>query len=368
LEALFEHEIRIIIAFMSATQASSGVVPKYNALCSSRHAKERSMEYVKLGRTGLDVSRICVGCMSYGDPERGSHKWTLPEKESIESVQHALKLGINFFDTANVYSDGTSEEFVGKALKRFAKRDEVVLATKVHGRMHEGPNGAGLSRKAILSEIDHSLKRLQTDYVDLYQIHRWDYQTPIEETLEALNDVVRAGKARYLGASSMFAWQFAKALSIADHHGWARFVSMQNYVNLIYREEEREMLPLCKTEGVGVIPWSPLARGRLTRDWDAETDRSQNDEFGAKLYAASAEADRKVVADCAKVSEKRKIPRAQVALAWLLQKPEITAPIVGPTKLSHLDDAVAAVSVKLDPDDIKLLESAYVPHAVKGFA
>lgn len=326
------------------------------------------MEYVKLGRTGLDVSRICVGCMSYGAPERGRHLWSLPEEQTRESIKHALSLGMNFFDTANVYSDGTSEEFVGRALKDFAKRDEIVLATKVHGRMHEGPNGAGLSRKAIMSEIDHSLRRLGTDYVDLYQIHRWDYDTPIEETLEALHDVVKAGKARYIGASSMYAWQFASALHIAERNGWTRFVSMQNHVNLLYREEEREMLPLCKAEGIGVIPWSPLARGRLTRDWDEQTNRSQNDEFGANLYAATAEADRKIVEQVAGIAAKREIPRAQVALAWLLNKNVVTAPIVGATKLHHFDDAAAAVSIKLDPQEISQLESAYVPRAVRGFA
>ncbi|HEY9715665.1 MAG TPA: aldo/keto reductase, partial [Chroococcales cyanobacterium] len=271
--------------------------------------------------------------MSYGIPERGMHTWTLPEEPSRESIKHALDLGITFFDTANVYSDGTSEEIVGRALKDLAKRDDVVLATKVHGRMRPGSNGAGLSRKAILTEIDHSLKRLQTDYVDLYQIHRWDYTTPIEETLEALNDVVRAGKARYIGASSMYAWQFSKALHISERNGWARFVSMQNYVNLLYREEEREMLPLCKAEGIGVIPWSPLARGRLTRDWDEKTARSETDEFGKKLYAATAEADRGVVQAVAQIAAKRGVPRAQVALAWLLQKDTVAAPIVGATKL-----------------------------------
>ncbi|HEY9774217.1 MAG TPA: aldo/keto reductase [Planktothrix sp.] len=326
------------------------------------------MEYVKLGRTGLDVSRICVGCMSYGEPERGRHLWSLPEEETRESIKHALKLGINFFDTANVYSDGTSEEFVGRALKDFARRDEIVLATKVHGRMHEGPNGAGLSRKAIMSEIDHSLKRLEMDYVDLYQIHRWDYETPIEETLEALHDVVRAGKARYIGASSMFAWQFAKALYVSKQNSWTRFATMQNYVNLLYREEEREMLPLCKEEGIGVIPWSPLARGRLTRDWDEKTNRSQNDEFGTNLYAETAESDKKVVEHVAAIASKRKVSRAQIAIAWLLSKSVVSAPIVGATKLHHLDDAAAAVAIKLDADEIAQLESGYVAHPVKGFS
>ncbi|KQT58561.1 MULTISPECIES: aldo/keto reductase [unclassified Aureimonas] len=326
------------------------------------------MQYAKLGRTGLDVSRLCLGCMSYGEPDRGNHAWTLSEEVSRPFIRKALDLGINFFDTANVYSDGSSEEIVGRALKEFATRDEVVIATKVHGRMRPGANGGGLSRKAILSEIDASLRRLGTDYVDLYQIHRWDYETPIEETLEALNDVVRAGKARYIGASSMFAWQFGKALALSERHGWARFVSMQNYVNLLYREEEREMLQLCKAEGIGVIPWSPLARGRLTREWDATSARSETDEFGKSLYAATADADRKVVEAVAKVAADRGLPRAQIALAWVLQKSEITAPIVGATKSQHLDDAVAALDVKLTTDEITALEAPYVPHGVVGFS
>jgi aryl-alcohol dehydrogenase-like predicted oxidoreductase len=326
------------------------------------------MDYVKLGKTGLDVSRICLGCMSYGIPERGPHLWTLDEAASRPFIKRALEAGINFFDTANVYSDGTSEEIVGRALKDFAKRDEVVIATKVHGRMRPGPNGAGLSRVAILHEIDASLRRLGTDYVDLYQIHRWDYKTAIEETLEALHDVVKAGKARYIGASSMFAWQFAQALAIAERNGWTRFVSMQDYVNLLYREEEREMLPLCLAEGVGVIPWSPLARGRLTRDWDDASARSETDEFGKTLYANTADADRKVVERVAEVSAKLGVPRAQVSLAWLLAKPGIASPIVGATKLEHLEDAVAALSVKLSPEDIAALEEPYVPHAVAGFS
>jgi aryl-alcohol dehydrogenase-like predicted oxidoreductase len=326
------------------------------------------MDYVKLGRTGLDVSRICLGCMSYGTPERGNHAWSLDEAESRPFIRQALEGGINFFDTANVYSDGTSEEIVGRALKDFATRDAVVIATKVHGRMRPGPNGAGLSRRAIMSEIDASLRRLGTDYVDLYQIHRWDDATPIEETLEALHDVVKAGKARYIGASSMHAWQFAQALAIAERHGWTRFVSMQNYVNLLYREEEREMLPLCRQEGIGVIPWSPLARGRLTRDWDDTSARSETDVFGKTLYAKSADADRKVVERVAQVAAARGIPRAQVALAWLLGKPGITAPIVGATKLSHLADALAAVAVTLTAEEVALLEEPYIPHAVSGFA
>lgn len=326
------------------------------------------MDYVKLGRTGLDVSRLCLGCMSYGEPGRGPHPWTLPEEESRPFIRMALDLGINFFDTANVYSNGSSEEIVGRALKDFAKRDEIVLATKVHGRMRPGPNGAGLSRKVIMSEIDASLKRLGTDYVDLYQIHRLDAGTPIEETLDALNDVVRAGKARYIGASSMYAWQFGKALAVSERNGWARFVTMQNYVNLLYREEEREMLPLCKAEGIGVIPWSPLARGRLTREWGETTNRSQSDEFGKGLYAGTGEADRKVVEAVAAIAAARGIPRAQVALAWVLQKSEVSAPIIGATKPHHLEDAVAALKVKLTPEEIAGLEAPYVPHPVLGFS
>jgi aryl-alcohol dehydrogenase-like predicted oxidoreductase len=326
------------------------------------------MDYVNLGRTGLKVSRICLGCMSYGEPDRGPHPWSLGEAQSRPFIKKALDLGINFFDTANVYSDGSSEEIVGRALTDYAKRDDIVLATKVRSRMRPGPNGAGLSRKAILSEIDHSLKRLGTDYVDLYQIHRWDYETPIEETLEALNDVVRAGKVRYIGASSMFAWQFARALAISARHGWARFETMQPYVNLLYREEEREMLPLCQAEGIGVIPWSPLARGRLTRDWDSASARAETDDFGRALYAKTADADRKVVDAVTGVAAARGVPRAQVALAWVLQKPVITAPIVGATKLGQLDDAIAALAVKLTPEEIKTLEAPYVPHAVVGFS
>ncbi|MEJ0002761.1 MAG: aldo/keto reductase [Pararobbsia sp.] len=325
------------------------------------------MEFTKLGRTGTDVSRICLGCMSYGVPDRGPHPWSLDNDDARPFIRRALELGINFFDTANVYSDGTSEEIVGRALRDFANRDEIVLATKVHGRMHAGANGAGLSRKAILSEIDASLRRLGTDYVDLYQIHRWDYETPIEETMEALHDVVKAGKARYIGASSMFAWQFAKALHVAERHNWTRFVTMQNYVNLLYREEEREMLPLCAAEGIGVIPWSPLARGRLTRDWDTGSARAETDEFGRGLYAKTADSDRLVVERVAQVAAQRGVPRAQIALAWVLQKSPITAPIVGATKMQHLDDAVAALSIKLTPEEIVQLEERYVPHEIVGF-
>jgi len=318
---------------------------------------------VKLGSTGLDVSRICLGCMSYGVPERGGHPWSLDEEAARPFLRRAVEAGINFFDTANVYSDGTSEEIVGRALADFARRDEIVLATKVHGRMRPGPNGAGLSRKAILTEIDHSLRRLGTDYVDLYQIHRFDRSVPIEETLEALHDVVKAGKARYIGASSMWAWQFSKAQYLAKANGWTKFVSMQNHYNLLYREEEREMLPLCADLGVGVIPWSPLARGRLARPWDSTTARSETDEFGRRLYRAS---DRHVVERVAEVAGERGASQAQVALAWLFAK-GVTAPIVGATRLEHLDDAVAAVSIRLEPSEIARLEEPYEPHPVVGF-
>ncbi len=325
------------------------------------------MQNLKLGRTGLEVSRLCLGCMSYGVPERGTHPWSLGEEQSRPFIRRALELGINFFDTANVYSDGTSEQIVGRALADFARREEVVIATKVNGRMRKGPNGAGLSRKAIMTEIDASLRRLGTDYVDLYQIHRWDDTTPIEETLEALHDVVKAGKARYIGASSMHAWQFAKALFTADRNGWTRFVTMQNYLNLLYREEEREMLPLCSDQGVGVIPWSPMARGRLTRDWDQTSARTETDAFGRTLYANTGEADRKVVDAVAAVARARRAPRAQVALAWVLQKTEVTAPIIGATRLAQLDDAVAALSLELSSEEIAALEAPYVPHAVVGY-
>ncbi len=323
------------------------------------------MKYLNLGNTGLKVSRLCLGCMTYGVPERGNHLWTLGEEASRPFIRQALEHGINFFDTANVYSDGTSEEIVGRALRDFSVREEVVIATKVHGRMRPGPNGAGLSRKAIFAEIEASLRRLGTDYVDLYQIHRWDWETPIEETLEALHDVVKAGKARYIGASSMYAWQFAKTLYLADLHGWTRFASMQNHYNLLYREEEREMMGLCADQGVGVIPWSPLARGRLTRAWDQQTERAQTDEFGKTLYAPG---DQQVVERVAQVARERGVPRAQVALAWMLAKPFITAPIIGASKPSHLDDAVAALELELAPAEVAALEEPYVPHAVAGFS
>jgi aryl-alcohol dehydrogenase-like predicted oxidoreductase len=332
------------------------------------------METVNLGRTGLKVSRICLGCMTYGSPATGKllpgrQPWALNEAESQPFLRQALDLGINFFDTANVYSGGESEAVLGRFLKANARREAVVIATKVQGVMREEPNGRGLSRKAILFELDESLKRLQTDYVDLYQTHRWDYETPIEETLEALHDVVKAGKVRYLGASSMHAWQFAKALYVADRHGWTRFASMQNHYNLLYREEEREMIGLCKAEGVAVIPWSPLARGRLTRAWKAETtNRSETDAFGNRMYARTEDADRSVVDRLGEIAERRGIPRAQVALAWLLAKPAVTSPIVGASKPHHLEDAAAALSIHLTPEEMTALEEPYVPHPVLGFS
>jgi aryl-alcohol dehydrogenase-like predicted oxidoreductase len=332
------------------------------------------MEYVNLGRTGLKVSRICLGCMTYGRPpaegesKAGRHAWALNEAESQPFLKQALDLGINFFDTANVYSSGASEEVVGRFLKGAVRREAVVVATKVQGVMREEPNGRGLSRKEILFELDESLRRFEMDYVDLYQIHRWDYETPIEETLEALHDVVKAGKVRYIGASSMYSWQFAKALDLAERHGWTRFVSMQNHYNLLYREEEREMIPLCREEGIGIIPWSPLARGRLTRPWQSEaTKRSETYNFGNTMYKKTEEADQNVVEALTELSKKRGVPQAQLALAWMLAKPGITAPIVGATKPHHLEDAVAALGVKLTPEEIAGLEAAYVPHPVLGF-
>ncbi len=325
------------------------------------------MDTVHLGRTGLRVSRLCLGCMTYGEPDRGNHPWTLGEEESRPFIKKALDSGITFFDTANVYSAGSSEEIVGKALLDYVPRDEIVLATKVHGRMRPDANGEGLSRKAIMAEIDASLKRLGTDFVDLYQIHRFDKTVPIEETLEALHDVVKAGKARYIGASSMFAWQFCKALHLADKHGWTRFVSMQNHYNLMYREEEREMMGLCQEEGIGVIPWSPMARGKLTRPWteEATTKRADSDAFGKTLYLPS---DKAVVDAVAGVAAARGVPMAQIALAWMLHKPGVTAPIIGASKPHHIDDAVAALGIALTAEEIASLEALYVPHAVAGFA
>jgi len=326
------------------------------------------VKYVKFGQTGLDVSRICLGCMTYGVPDRGAHPWTLDEDASRPLIRQAVEAGINFFDTANAYSDGTSEEIVGRALKDFTRREETVIATKVFMRTRKGPNGAGLSRKAIMQEIDASLKRLGVDYVDLYQIHRWDYDTPVEETLEALHDVVKAGKALYIGASSMFAWQFAKALYTSRLNGWTEFVSMQNHLNLLMREEEREMLPLCRDQGVAVMPWSPLARGRLTRDWDETSQRQETDVFGGTLYRSSEDSDRQIVAEVARIAAARGVSRAQVAMAWLLQKDGVTTPIVGASKPQHLADAVAAVDLVLDDAEIAALEAPYVPHPVAGFS
>ncbi|MEK3752502.1 aldo/keto reductase [Paenibacillus sp. FSL E2-8871] len=320
------------------------------------------MDYVKLGRSGLDVSEICLGCMSFGAPERGNTPWSLNEEQSRPIIKKALELGINFFSTANMYSDGTSEEIVGQALKDFARRDEVVIATKVFVPMRQGPNAMGLSRKAIMTEIDKSLSRLGTDYIDLYQIHRWDHHTPIEETMEALHDLVKAGKIRYIGASSMLAWQFAKAQHVAVNNGWTRFVSMENRLNLLYREEEIEMLPLCKDEGVGVTPYLPLAAGRLTREWNEQTSRSEKDQIAKALFAKTEEIDRKIVGRVEEVAANRGVSRAEIALAWLLQKEEVTAPIIGSTRISHLEDAVSALSVKLTTEEIASLEELYVPH------
>ena len=322
------------------------------------------MKYVKLGNSGLEVSKICLGCMSFGESGMGTHAWTLNEETSRQFMKKSLDAGINFFDTANVYSLGTSEEFVGRALRDFALRDEVVVATKVHGTMRKGRNAAGLSRKAIMTEVDHSLRRLGMDYIDLYQIHRFDPTTPIEETLEALHDVVKAGKARYIGASSMWAWQFSKAQYVAEQNGWTKFISMQNHYNLLNREEEREMMPLCVDQGVGVIPWSPLARGRLTRDWDNATSRSETDEFGKGLYKPE---DQVIVERVAEVAKELNTPRAQVALAWVLSKPFVTSPIVGATKEAHIDDAIAACEIQLSAEHIARLEEPYTPHESVGF-
>jgi 1-deoxyxylulose-5-phosphate synthase len=325
-----------------------------------------NMTFTRLGRSGLKVSRLCLGCMSFGEPGKGAHPWVLDEAASRPIIARALEAGINFFDTANVYADGMSEEITGRALRDMARRDEVVIATKAWGTWGKGPNQGGLSRKALMQAVDDSLRRLGTDYIDLYQIHRWDNETPIEETLEALNDIVRTGKARYIGASSMFAWQFQKALMISERESWARFVSMQNHVNLLYREEEREMLPLCSDSGIGVIPWSPLARGRLTRPWGEATGRSGSDRFGAMLYARTEDSDRQVVEAVAAIAAERGAPMAQVALAWVLAKAEVTAPIVGVTKLAQLEDALSALDLALTAAEVKALEAPYVPHPVQG--
>ena len=324
------------------------------------------MRYGRLGTTGLEISGLCIGCMSFGDPNRGDHAWTLDEAASRPIIRRAIEAGVNFFDTANVYSDGSSEEIVGRALKDFARREELVIATKVNGRMRPGPNGAGLSRRHILEQIDASLIRLGTDHVDLYQIHRWDPNTPIEETLEALDDVVRMGKARYIGASSMFAWQFAKALFLHQRHGWARFVSMQDHLNLLYREEEREMLPLCIDQGIGVLPWSPLARGRLARDPGTQTSRESSDAVTARLYADESDADRRIMDSVGSVAAKHGRQRAEVALAWLRQKAPVSAPIIGATSVAQLDTALASLELTLDADDIALLEAGYRARPVLG--
>ena len=322
------------------------------------------MEYVKLGATGLDVSRLILGCMTYGEPARGTHSWTLNEEASRPVIKHALESGINFFDTANTYSDGSSEEIVGRALGDFARRDDIVLATKVFQRMRQGPNAAGLSRKVIFQELEASLRRLGTEYVDLYQIHRWDPYTPIEETLEALHDLVKAGKVRYLGASSMWAWQFSKAQYTAKAHNWTPFVSMQNQYNLLNREEEREMLPLCQDLSVGVIPWSPLARGRLSRAWDEKTVRLDSDEVGKTLYQAD---DRNIVDAVSKVAKRRGAPMAQVALAWVAQQSAVTAPVIGARRVTHVDDAVAALGITLTREELDILEGSYTPRSAAGF-
>lgn len=324
------------------------------------------MEYVKFGNTGMDVSRICLGGMGFGDPNSGFHKWVLEEDDSKKVIKKALDSGINFFDTANIYSYGASERIVGKALKEYANRDEIVLATKVHQKMRQEPNGGGLSRKAILSEIDHSLDRLAMDYVDLYIIHRWDYNTPIEETMEALHDVVKSGKARYIGASAMFAWQFAKAQAVAEKNGWTKFVSMQNHLNLLYREEEREMLPLCVDQKIAVTPYSPLASGRLTRDWSATTKRFETDQVAKSKYDTTEAQDHVIVERVAAIAEKYGVERVQIALAWLLQKDQVVAPIIGATKDSHLMSAISALDFKLAVEDVAYLEELYVPHRIIG--
>ncbi|EOL47170.1 hypothetical protein RV11_GL002332 [Enterococcus phoeniculicola] len=324
------------------------------------------MEYVKLGNTGLDVSRICLGSMSFGDPKNWIHKWVLEEEDSRPLIKRALELGINFFDTANVYSLGRSEEILGRALKDYAKRDEIVLATKVHQKMFEGPNGQGLSRKAIMSQIDQSLQRLKTDYVDLYIIHRWDYNTPIEETMEALHDVVKSGKARYIGASAMYAYQFQQANTIAEKNGWTKFVSMQNHLNLIYREEEREMIPYCRSEKIALTPYSPMASGRLIRDQEEKTSRSLTDTAQKAKYDETAEKDQLIIKRVAELADKYETNRVNIALGWLLQNDLVAAPVVGATKMSHIETAAGAVDFHLTKEDISYLEELYVPHKVIG--
>jgi 1-deoxyxylulose-5-phosphate synthase len=343
-----------------------GLTPQSKRVLLPPNKGKHHMEYRKLGRTGLTVSRICLGCMSFGIAGRGQHEWSLTEEESRPYFRQAIEAGINFFDTANIYSAGTSEEFTGRALKEYALRDEIVIATKAYFAWRGAPNTSGLSRKALFEAVDASLKRLGTDYIDLYQIHRWDAATPIEETMEALHDIVKSGRVRYIGASSMSAWQFSKAQYTARLNGWTEFAAMQNQVNLLYREEEREMLPLCEDMGVGVIPWSPLARGLLTRDWNEQTKRSETDAFAKSMFAATEAQDRAIVEEVARIAAARAVPRAQVALAWLLAKPVITAPIIGATKPHHLADAVAALAVKLTEDEIKALEAPYMPRPVTG--
>jgi len=325
------------------------------------------MEHVQLGHSGLRVSQVILGCMSFGDAARGSHTWTLPEADSRPIIKRALELGITTFDTADVYSDGTSEEIVGRALKDYAKREEVVIATKVNGKMYDGGNGAGLSRSHIMTAIDASLQRLGTDYVDLYQIHRFDPTVPVEETMQALHDVVKAGKARYIGASSMYAWQFAKLQAAAELNNLTKFISMQDQYNLLMREEEREMLPLCVDQGVGVIPWSPLARGYLTRPWGATTERTKTDEFGLSLYRQNVAADQAIVQAVEQIAAARGVPMAQVALAWVRQQPAVTAPIVGATKVSQLEDAVASLAIELTSQELKALQDPYQPQYPEGF-
>ncbi|WP_413721308.1 aldo/keto reductase [Sodalis sp. RH24] len=324
------------------------------------------MKMVKLGRSGLEVSALCLGCMTYARPEKSGYAWTLDERQSRPFIQKALELGINFFDTANAYAKGDSEEILGRALRDLARREDVVITSKVFNPMRQGPNSKGLSRKCIMTEIDASLKRLGTDYIDLYQIHRWDYDTPLEETLEALHDLVKMGKVRYLGASSMYAWQFCTALHVARENGWTPFIAMQNHLNLLYREEEREMMGLCRAQGIGVTPWSPLARGRLTRPWQqaAATGRGANDAYAGFLYSATEQADRAVIEAVTQVAAARGVPQAQVALAWLFTKPEVAAPIIGATSFRHLEDAAGATEMTLTPNEIAALEAPYIPHAI----
>jgi aryl-alcohol dehydrogenase-like predicted oxidoreductase len=324
------------------------------------------MNYVKFGNTGMDVSPLCLGAMGFGDPNSGFHEWVLEETASKKVIKKALELGINFFDTANVYSYGASEKILGKALNEYAKRDEIVVATKLYTKMKKAPNSGGLSRKEIFHQIDESLARLEMDYVDLYIVHRWDYNTPIEETMEALHDIVKSGKVRYIGASAMYAWQFAKAQAVAEKHGWTKFVSMQNHLNLLYREEEREMLPLCEDQKIAVTPYSPLAAGRLTRDWEATTKRFLTDTTAQSKYDSTEEQDKIIVQRVAELAEKRGVKRAQIALAWLLQKQPVVAPIIGATKESHLLDALPALELQLSTEEVAYLEESYLPHKVVG--